>query len=702
MNQIFYQFPWYAPSPGTLYKWLYTRKKPLRGTNFQSPGLLETTGFGADAFLFTMAALLEIIGIVIFYVFFESILFAALFFVLDFLFAICSHWNMGRWTELKNQLALIRDFEFGEAKDTGRGGNLKPIAARIQWRKQTIARFKTYAVIFYTLIGGIAAFKVAGFFNGWFEGGNEFGVIPILIAVTYALVAFIHIYATGFFFAELYVRFLTKREANTHRFTLDYSTDMLNPYAVANIQLRSGLEFTYPKPPNKIPPILPRTHIQCNNHWLKYNTLFTFGVLTDVQIRQIRQNINDPNGAVLNEKRDTFLKYALFHQLTAILSNNPVKNPAPPPVVPDPPPAPVFPLPVSQILMNDDETYPWFTPSLETKRIWLFTRKDSYQTGAFQAPGFFDTANFQTDTFLFSLALVLEIIGLIAFYAFFGSILFAGLFFLLDFIFAIGSHWNKGRSTMLKNQLALINSPSAPPFIFSEPRDNGSAGNTPPDPARISWRANSMNLFKITSSFFYFCICGIAAFKAYGFIDGWFQTGQSFGVIPLMIAITYAMVAFIHIYTTGYFFAEVYYRYRIGRERRAHTLTHAYMVPEFPLYLTTTIILPEGVVMDNVIPHGGHYLINNTLYTFGLITDQQISNISLALPTPFQREYFLKYALHHQITNVMGLAPVTGAPTLLGHIQLPPPLMPAQPNSLPVPVNGKTMQEAKKTLKHSL
>jgi hypothetical protein len=401
----------------------------------------------------------------------------------------------------------------------------------------------------------------------------------------------------------------------------------------------------------------------------------------------MRQNINDPNGAVLNEKRDVFLKYALFHQLTTILSNHPVQNPSTPPAVPDPPPTPVFPLPAAQPLMNDDETYPWFTPSLETKRMWLFTRKERYQAGTFQAPGFFDTANFQTDTFLFSLAVVLEIIGLIAFYGFFGSILFAGLFFLLDFIFAIGSHWNKGKWTMLKNQLALINPPNAPPFVFSEPKDNGSAVNISTDPARIAWRARYIQRFKITSSVFYGCICAIAAFKAYGFMDGWFQAGQSFGVIPLMIAITYAMVAFIHIYTTGYFFAEVYFRFRLGKEKRAHMLTHAFTVPDFQLYLTTTINFPGGDLKNMTIPHGGHYLINNTLYTFGLITDQQISNISLALPTSAERECFLKYALHHQITNVMGLAPVTGPPACLGHIQLPPPLISASDS---VPLNIKS------------
>jgi len=685
MNQFLSQHPWYSPSPGTLYKWLFTRKRSMNGTNFQSPGLFVTSGFGTDSFLFTLAVLLEIIGLFIFYIFFESILFAALFFILDFFFAVSAHWNAGRKTELRNQLALIRDFEFGEAKDSDKGGHIKPIAARIRWRKRTIARFMAYSVLFYILIGGIALFKVAGFFNGWFEGGNDLGVIPLLVAVTYALVAFIHIYSTGYFFAEVYFRFLIRQEINIHQFTRKYSVDMARPYSVIDIFLRPGLEFTYPDPPPQNPPVIPRTHIQCNNHWLTFNTLYTFGILTDAQIRQIRQNIHDPNGNILNEKRDIFLKFSLFHQLTAILSNNPVQNPAPPPFLPAPPPAPVFPLPDYQGLMNDDETYPWFTPSLETKRVWLFTRKEKYQAGTFQAPGFFDSAGFQTDSFLFSIAILLEFTGLFAFYLFFGSVLFASLFFLLDIIFAVGSHWNAGRTTMLKNQAALISHPSSPGFSFPEPGDHGPVVNNPPAPARLAWRMNILHRFKIIKVFFYTCICSIAIFKVYGFIDGWFQSGQSFGVIPLLIAITYLLVAFIHIYSTGYFFAELYFRFRLHREKTAHKLTHAFTVPNHPLYLTTTIPLPEGGVLKQMVPLGGHYLINNTLYTFGVITDQQINNISLALPNHLERECFVKQALHHQITSVMGLAPVKGQPTLLGHIPLPPPLQ----SPGPLNMNGK-------------
>ncbi|MCX6303724.1 MAG: hypothetical protein NT040_02035 [Bacteroidetes bacterium] len=675
MNRILQMFPWYAPGSGTLYKWLYTRKHPVRGTNFQSPGLFETAGFGTDAFLFSMALLLEITGLTAFYAFFDSILFAALFFVLDFIFAIGSHWNRGRQAELNNQLALVHDFVFGEANDLDGHGQLKPIAARIQWRRRTIARFKTYSVIFYLLICGIAAFKVAGFVNGWIESGNDFGTIPILIAVTYALVAFIHIYATGYFFAELNVRRLARAEARNHDLTRHFSTDMFNPYADINIPLSNGQEFTCPDPPVNGPPVMPRMHIHCNNHWLQYNTLSTFGVLTDGDIRQIRANITDANGAVLTAKRDAFLKYALYHQLTSILANVPVYNATPPPNSPDPPAVPVFPLPYVHPLENDDDSYPWFSPSLETKRKWLFTRKEPYQAGTFQAPGFFGTANFQADTFLFSFALLLEIVGLMAFYLFFGNILFAALFFLLDFIFAIGSHWNKGRWTMLKNQLSVLSPACAPFFEFGEPRDYDAHNNVIPCPARISWRRKTIMGFKVFAGIFYFLICAIAAFKAYGFIEGWTQSGEPFGVIPLLIATTYALVAFIHVYATGYFFAEVYYRYCCKKERREHMLTHRYTIPGPPFYLPAEIMLPDGLAINGTISHQGHYLADNTLYTFGLIEDNHIRNFCLALPgTPLLREYFLKYALHHQIVNVMSLSPVDGPPTCFGAVPGPKPL----------------------------
>ena len=196
--------------------------------------------------------------------------------------------------------------------------------------------------------------------------------------------------------------------------------------------------------------------------------------------------------------------------------------------------------------------------------------------------------------------------------------------------------------------------------------------NLLPCPARIKWRTNKIRLFRLYAGIFYLFIALIGAFKAYGFMEGWASTGEPFGVIPLLIAITYAIVAFIHIYATGYFFAEISFRSGYNRERREHMMTHRFTVPGPPCYLQTSIPLPDGLTLHGTIPHQGHYLINTDLYTFGLMEDSHISNISLVLPgTPLLKEYFLRYALHHQIVNVMSLTPVDGPPACLGPVPHP-------------------------------
>jgi hypothetical protein len=332
---------------------------------------------------------------------------------------------------------------------------------------------------------------------------------------------------------------------------------------------------------------------------------------------------------------------------------------------------------VDHPLENDDDSYPWFTPTRETKRKWLATRKGSYQAGSFQAPGFFDTDSFQLDSILFSSAVLLEAVGLVAFYAFFDSIIFAMLFFVLDFIFAIGSHWNKSRWVMLKNQLAIINRDGKNQYVFGEDKDRDSNGDKS-KAAKIHWRQKSILTFKILAGLFYSLIIGIAVFKVVGFMQGWSATGESFGVIPLLIAITYAIVAFIHIYATGYYFAELFFRRAIKKEKFRHMMTHAHCVPPGPpLYLETHIHLPNGLTMNRKIPHERHYLINDILYTFGVITDDQIRNICNALPdNPVLKEVFLLQTLHHQIYGVMSITPMQGPPTCMPHVPLPPPMQP--------------------------
>jgi hypothetical protein len=683
MNEILQQNPWFRPSQATLNKWLFTRKRPVRGTNFEAPGLLGTSNFGTDGFLFALAVVLEIVGLIAFYIFFGSIIFAMLFFVLDFIFAIGSHWNQGRLTVLRNQMALVRDFSFGEQKDIDSHGDLKPIAARILWRKRTMRRFKWTSRFFCFLISGIAAFKVAGFMNGWANTGEDFGVIPMLISISYTLVASIHIYVTGFLFSELYVRWAARRELAAHLHHREYSVSVDNPYEAKDIHVHPPLEFTWPDTaeiPGLPAPGFARAHVSFNNHWIKYTTLYTFGVLTDSDITGMQGLISDPNGNRLTQKKDIFIKNALHHQLVTILSSSPATNAEDPPPVPAPPPTPVFPLPsADNAVENDNETYPWFAPSHATRNKWLFTRKRQYGAGNFRAPGLFGTHGFGKDAFLFTLAVALEIVGLAAFYIFFGSILFAVLFFVLDFLLAVLSHWNADRSTVLKNQRALLMPNCNPDFQFSENKDLNRDGSLKTAPARLKWRSATLLRFKIYSGIFYGLIVLLGAIKVAGFINGWTETGEEFGNIPILIIVTYALVAGIHIYATGYFFAEVFFRFHYNSERREHKLTHNYTIPGY-------------VMKDNVtakpMPHGinqeYHHLIGNKLYTFGILKDTQIFNminpVSLArIPI----EDFLKNCIHHQITDILPSTPnIPEVPIRVNNMVPPVPVGMADPGSV--------------------
>ncbi len=656
MNEILQQNPWFRPSQATIKKWLFTRKQPLLGTNFSSPGLFGTANFGTDMALFILAVLLEIGGLIAFYQVTGSILFALLFFVLDFIFAIGSHWNQDRMTILKNQMALIRDFSFGEKNDTDQNHDLKPIAARILWREQAMSRYKMISAFFYILIVGIAIFKILGFMNGFAQTGEEFGTFPLLVIIAYTLIAFIHIYATGYFFSELYFRWAVNSDLGAHLAKNEFSVSIENPYKAKDIHIMAGSEFTYPNPPD-IPglpaPAYARPHIKFNNHWIKYTTLYTFGILTDLHITQLQMLMNDPGGSALTQKKDTFIKYALHHQLTTILSDNAQTNPQtpPPPAIPAPPPAPVFPLPAeNDLVSNDNASYPWFAPSHATKKKWLFTRKRPYDAGNFRAPGFFGTDKFGTDATLFFLAVILEIIGLSMFYAYLDNILFAVLFFVLDFILAIGSHWNKGRGVELNNQLALLRPICNPDYRFAEKKDDDSKGVRKNSHARIHWRESKLMFFNLYAGIFYFFIAMLGVVKIFGFYNGWTTAGMEFNAIPMLVIVTYAMVAVIHIFVTGYFFSELYFRYYYNKEKNEHKLTHNYTIPGYLVENDVTPFpIPEpGLNSDN------HHIIGHNLYTFGVLTDKQIRTwknpVSLL---KISIEDFTKQCIYHQMIDIL-------------------------------------------------
>jgi hypothetical protein len=113
------------------------------------------------------------------------------------------------------------------------------------------------------------------------------------------------------------------------------------------------------------------------------------------------------------------------------------------------------------------------------------------------------------------------------------------------------------------------------------------------------------------------------------------------------------LVAFIHIYATGYFFAEVIFRYNYNKEREQHMLTHNFTIHGFEARLNVT-----NIAINGEINQGHHHIINQTLYTFGVLTDEQIHNMINAVSVAGIRiEDFLKNCIHHQLTEIYILNP---------------------------------------------
>ncbi|MCX6250523.1 MAG: hypothetical protein NTX61_07210 [Bacteroidetes bacterium] len=351
MDDYFIQRPWFFPSQATLRFWLNTRKKRLSGGAMaHTPGLFQTYLFTLDSSLFMLAVFLEIVGLSFFFIYFGSIWFAVLFFFLDFLFAAGSHWNKARWLELRNQMDLLRcenavnPYVFSKESEMDtfqvEGNPLRPVDQRIAWRRRKISWFKSYAGFFFFLICFLAIFKIDGFVSGWLQSGFSWSATPILIMVTYIVVALIHIFVTGYFGSEVFFRLRLRGEIRSHDRLVEhgYCHPALgnpdpNPYT--QIDISNPNNMTFPKPPDgRLPgqillPRLPRPHINQNYHHLEYNTLSTCGMFLDSQLVNMLLNIKGipppappvPAPGVTDQfqKRDAFLLAAVYHQLVTIL-----------------------------------------------------------------------------------------------------------------------------------------------------------------------------------------------------------------------------------------------------------------------------------------------------------------------------------------------------------------------------------------------
>ncbi len=268
--------------------WLYTRKFSNQYGGVTLPGLFQTRQYTFDLFLFIVIITCEIIGIInLQRVGQFNIIFVFSLFLADILFAIFAHLPKGKICRIKNQLILAE-----EAEEISRLKKQKKIRVFI-------------SSIFKLLIVGLALFKVLGFYflHGTFNG------LSFLICLTYAVAAFLHIYATGYFLWETLVII---RVAFEHNKFLSIDKKTQNPYKT---------EGTFPHGFESKTPLNPAT---VNRHSLiqdpesadKY-ILNTFGILTDRDLQNLiaQQSSRDQKSKLASE--------CLRHQLI-ILDTDPM------------------------------------------------------------------------------------------------------------------------------------------------------------------------------------------------------------------------------------------------------------------------------------------------------------------------------------------------------------------------------------------
>jgi len=199
-ESLLHKYPQFEPSGTTRKLWLYCRRKE---TAAGSPGLFCSPRQW-DMPLFFLILLLEIAGLYLFYAYVGNLTFAVAFLLADITFALFAHLFHGEVSVAENRLFLLRRNVKLPCIKHGQHLPEPARAGQIRREKWKIFRMKLFASVFYSLISLLAFFKIAGFMANW-PGRDPINSISVIICLTYVVVGYLQIYATGYFaFSSLF------------------------------------------------------------------------------------------------------------------------------------------------------------------------------------------------------------------------------------------------------------------------------------------------------------------------------------------------------------------------------------------------------------------------------------------------------------------------------------------------------------------
>jgi hypothetical protein len=277
-----------------------------------------------------------------------------------------------------------------------------------------------------------------------------------------------------------------------------------------------------------------------------------------------------------------------------------------------------------------------FEPSRESLELWLGTRKQKLTHGTVTFSGLYQTYQFTKDAAAFVLVFLLELAGLFALIFAWKkldaiSIGVVTAFFVIDAVCAWFSHYKTWRIHRNESEKIL------------------NLG----DPTITARLDEDTKIIKRNSNLFRLGIISVALLKIYAFT----VLSYHFNGITLLVIVIYALVAFIHIYNTGFCIWEIRTRRAINNEHSKYLAGegHKAIIYSEDMY---DLILKEHSVNQhsikkviNTSSERLHYIFSAT----GILTDEELRQFIVAQQNTGQRSKVALAGLEVQL-RVIGIA----------------------------------------------
>lgn len=265
-----------------------------------------------------------------------------------------------------------------------------------------------------------------------------------------------------------------------------------------------------------------------------------------------------------------------------------------------------------------------FEPSKSTLSAWLNTKKQE-QTAFYPRPGLFNNNDFFPLVTGMLGILILE--GIATYYVYSEGIRIAAIIasIMVDFLFAIGSHYFNGRIVKNKNRI-----------IFEEKTKKSQAENLVSKYKSIQQIFNVLILLNGIAKFVFFYI-------AY----------QNINAEALLVLVAYITGSILHLMYSGYFFLTLYFEYLFRRDRslyiNSNEKKHKSEERQLPINNDGTELIEVEVGKHRIAKKSDGYYFE----LVGILTDDELTEFARKQKKVEQQVIIIKSGVYHQY-NMLG------------------------------------------------